>query len=167
MTAPTSDERRDVTARLTVLAAKRMANMTPYWATEVDLDMGKMHRVDLMGFVPLGSPTGSDVSRVEGGTFVCCEVKSCMDDFNSGHGLNFWGDQNWLVCPKALADEVRGNLPLGVKLMVLCPDAGGRRLVMRYDLSGTHALHRTQPASVMMFALLRAIKNGRGDGNAD
>ena len=60
------------------------------------------------------------------------EVKSCMEDFKSGHGLTFLGDENWLVCPRDLADELhdRRLLPLGVQ--VYCPDRGGK-LRLAYD----------------------------------
>ena len=42
-------------------------------------------------------------------------VKSCMDDFTSGHGRTFEGDENWLVCPLELADSLasKGMLPKG------------------------------------------------------
>lgn len=69
----------------------------------------------------------------EHGKFVFVEVKSCMADFKSGHGLTFLGDENWLVCPRDLAHELYDErlLPFGVQ--VYCPDNGGA-LRLTYDL---------------------------------
>lgn len=61
------------------------------------------HRVDFVAFSP-GS--GGRNAALEHGRFVFVEVKSCMADFKSGHGLTFHGDQNWLVCPRDLAHEL-------------------------------------------------------------
>lgn len=46
-----------------------------------------------------------------------------MDDFTSGHGRTFEGDENWLVCPLELADSLasKGMLPKGAA--VYSPDA--------------------------------------------
>lgn len=65
--------------------------------------------------------------------FVFVEVKSCMADFKSGHGLTFLGDENWLVCTRDLAHELYDEclLPFGVQ--VYCPDNGGA-LRLTYDL---------------------------------
>lgn len=67
------------------------------------------------------------------GKFVFVEVKSCMADFKSGHGLTFLGDENWLVCTRDLAHELYDEclLPFGVQ--VYCPDNGGA-LRLTYDL---------------------------------
>lgn len=70
---------------------------------------------------------------LEHGKFVFVEVKSCMADFKSGHGLTFLGDENWLVCTRDLAHELHDErlLPFGVQ--VYCPDGGGN-LRLTYDL---------------------------------
>lgn len=72
-------------------------------------------------------------AALEHGKFVFVEVKSCMADFKSGHGLTFLGDENWLVCPRDLAHELYDErlLPFGVQ--VYCPDNGGD-LRLTYDL---------------------------------
>lgn len=88
------------------------------------------HRVDFVAFSP-GS--GGRNAALEHGKFVFVEVKSCMADFKSGHGLTFLGDENWLVCPRDLAHELYDErlLPFGVQ--VYCPDNGGA-LRLTYDL---------------------------------
>lgn len=76
-------------------------NAYSYWAHEVWIDRYTDHekRVDFMEFVPKGGVTYSDAPHIEHGTFSFYEVKSCMADLKSGHGLNFYGDENWLVMP--------------------------------------------------------------------
>lgn len=76
-------------------------NAYSYWAHEVWLDRYTDHekRVDFVEFTPKGGVTYSDAPHIEHGTFSFYEVKSCMDDLKSGHGLNFDGDENWLVMP--------------------------------------------------------------------
>ena len=71
--------------------------------------------------------------KLEHGRFVFVEVKSCMADFKSGHGLTFRGDDNWLVCPRDLADELHDKMLLPLGVQVYCPDNGGS-LRLRYDL---------------------------------
>lgn len=77
--------------------------------------------------------SGGRNAALEHGKFVFVEVKSCMADFKSGHGLTFLGDENWLVCPRDLAHELYDErlLPFGVQ--VYCPDNGGA-LRLTYDL---------------------------------
>ena len=84
-------------------------NAYSYWAHEVWLDRYSDHerRVDFMEFVPHGGPMYSDVSHIEHGTFSFYEVKSCMADLKSGNGLNFEGDENWLVMPVEMFDKYR------------------------------------------------------------
>ena len=76
-------------------------NAYSFWAHEVWLDRYTDHekRVDFMEFVPKGGVTYSDGPHIEHGTFSFYEVKSCISDLKSGHGLNFDGDENWLVMP--------------------------------------------------------------------
>lgn len=57
-----------------------------------------------------------------------------MDDFKSGHGLTFEGDENWMVCPRSLADALYEKRQLPRHCKVICPDAAGR-LRIAYDLS--------------------------------
>lgn len=70
--------------------------MGKHYATEVTLDMGttKVKRVDFMQFKPAG---GIYVSDIEKGEFICYEIKSCIEDVYSGHGLNFVGEKNYIV----------------------------------------------------------------------
>lgn len=58
-----------------------------YWAQEVTFDYATSNaiRVDYMRF----KPVNNTVSGIEKGDFYCYEIKSSVEDFRSGHGLNF------------------------------------------------------------------------------
>lgn len=120
--------RGDVTKELSEKVEKKLRRQFALVAQEVWVDPD--HRVDFVAFSP-GS--GGRNAALEHGRFVFVEVKSCMADFKSGHGLTFHGDQNWLVCPRDLAHKLHDErlLPFGVQ--VYCPDGGGA-LRLTYDL---------------------------------
>ncbi len=89
-----------------------------FTAREVTVDTGAEApcRVDFMQFLQKNMTAGG----IEQGTFTCFEVKSCDEDYNSGHGLNFIGDLNYLVTTRELYGELNeGNrLPWGVGVYV-------------------------------------------------
>lgn len=84
-------------------------NAYSFWAHEVWIDRYTDHekRVDFVEFLPKGGVRYSDAPHVEHGTFSFYEVKSCMADLKSGHGLNFMGDENWLVMPVELFEPYK------------------------------------------------------------
>ena len=49
---------------------------------------------------------------------ICCEVKITMSDFHSGHGQNFYGNENYYCVPKEMAPKVAAELgsdsPVGI-----------------------------------------------------
>lgn len=101
-----------------MLVAQRFCGFK-YWASEVTLNYGTINqkRVDFMQF----EPKNTTVSGIEKGEFICYEVKSCLDDYRSGHGKNFEGDRNYLVMPMALYKEVRKELDYYTGVMVPIP----------------------------------------------
>jgi len=84
-------------------------NSYSYWAHEVLVERNTDHekRVDFVEFLPKGGVTYSDGPHVEHGTFSFYEVKSCIEDLKSGHGLNFYGDENWLVMPVEMYESYK------------------------------------------------------------
>ena len=66
-----------------------------YWANEVSIRRGQPDycRIDYMTF----KAANESVGGIEQGKFTCYEIKSCLDDYNSGHGLNFICDYNYIV----------------------------------------------------------------------
>ena len=91
-----------------------------YWAKEVTFDYGTSNqiRVDYMKYKPINNT----ISGLEHGDIYCYEIKSCYDDFVSGHGLNFIGDYNYIVCPTDLIDLITPMIPYGVGLISFTND---------------------------------------------
>lgn len=133
--------RTETTAMLSELVEKRLKNRVSFWASEVNFDLGtsKNRRIDF---------------------FSCYEVKSCMADFKSGHGLTFYGDVNYLVTTRELAEELRVNylLPRNIN-QVLTPSKKGDKLVPLFDVSGKCPSYRCRAASEMLYAMIEA--NGK------
>ena len=82
--------RSEITAELSTMIEKKInPHNDPriYWAKEVTFDYSTNHavRVDYMKFVPVNN----SVSGIEKGDCYCYEIKSSIEDFKSGHGLNF------------------------------------------------------------------------------
>ena len=105
-------KRPEITAELSAMTEKKInAYNDPrvYWAKEVTFDYSTDHavRVDYMRFVP----ANNSVSGIEKGDFYCYEVKSSIEDFRSGHGLNFLGDYNYLVMPSDVYAAVSQKVP--------------------------------------------------------
>ena len=87
-------------------------NSYSFWAHEVWLDRYTDHekRVDFVAFFPHGGVRFTDGAHVERGRFHFFEVKSCMADLRSGHGLNFEGDANFLVIPVEMWEPLKVEL---------------------------------------------------------
>lgn len=111
--------RDDVTRNLSEAVLKRLRREFTLVAQEVWVD--DVHRVDFVGFKPF--PMVSYPASLERGTFVFAEVKSCMDDYKSGHGLTFDGDINWLVCTQELRNQLGYRIPYQASM--LCPNKAG------------------------------------------
>ena len=88
--------RKETTKFLTDLLITDRLLDRQYYAKEVTVDANtsKAKRVDVMQFVPAGV---FHVSDIEKGRFICYEIKSCIQDIYSGNGLNFIGDENYIV----------------------------------------------------------------------
>lgn len=105
--------RKDTTKLLTdILIADKLSDRK-YYAKEVTLDYGTSNpnRVDVMQFEPAGVIYSSDIEK---GTFTCYEIKSCKEDLYSGHGLNFFGEKNYIVITmstyKKIQEDLRNNV---------------------------------------------------------
>lgn len=115
-------QRDKITGELSERVWARLRREYSLVASEVWVDDD--HRVDFVGFRPERfSPFPSSIER---GEFVYVEVKSCMADFKSGHGLTFQGDANWLVCPPDLAQSLYETRQLPKSAAVFCQDGRGR-----------------------------------------
>lgn len=155
--------RNEVTKSLSDLVRKRLSNNCSFWAEEVELDFGKA-RVDFVGFKPFNIlQNGMCPASIDKGIFSFYEVKSCMNDFNSGHGKNFLGDENYLVCERELAESLheKGMLPHGVK--VLSPNKNGTGLITVFDLSSSFGTwsRRTKSSSELLWNMICARNSNK------
>lgn len=155
--------RADTTAMLSKLVENRLNNRVAYWASEVSFDKGTQNwrRIDYVGFKPFTPNDAVEPTSVELGRFECYEVKSCMADFESGHGLTFYGDLNYLVTTVELAETLRTTyrLPRNID-QVLVPSKKGDKLIKLHDMTGNGSpSYRHRPASEMLYAMIEA--NGK------
>ncbi len=153
--------RKDITADLSEKVAKKLRRECALVAQEVWVDDD--HRVDFVAFTP---GIGGRNMKLEHGQFVFVEVKSCMADFKSGHGLTFRGDENWLVCPRDLADELHDKMALPSGVQVYCPDNGGS-LRLRYDLRMRGFLNLREDSTLCLLwaMLMDSYSRWRTTGN--
>ena len=95
-----------------VLISSRLSGRGKYYASEVSLDWGteNVKRVDFLQFCP-ASVTSTD--GIEKGKFICYEVKSCVEDVFSGNGLNFIGEQNYIVTTMQTWKELQPRMRSG------------------------------------------------------
>lgn len=155
-----TNERKDITHTLSRMVARRLISRTPYWADEVccepTMSRNFAKRVDFMAFYPNWS-TDSGVMATSKGVFEFYEIKSCMDDFNSGNGLNFEGDDNYLVCPKELAVDLHEAQLLPQYCTVLCPDKSFTRLIETFRTGNPTFNPRKRSTEELLFCLLMRI----------
>ena len=159
MTCNTSN-RSEITGELSFMVERKLMNQTPYWASEVDteIDSNRSPRVDFMAYMPdFKTLDFYSAGAIELGEFWFFEVKSCMADFNSGHGLTFEGDRNFLVCERELAEELYMSLKLPAYADVLCPDKSRKRLITVFE---GRRKPRKHSATLLLFLMMQRIKNG-------
>lgn len=154
-------------------------NAYSYWGHEVWLDRYSEHerRVDFVEFVPYDGPMHGDAAHIEHGTFSFYEVKSCVADLRSGHGLNFEGDENWLVMPVELYDrykELKINDPYVrsktrfARCLLYGTGKNGRPTFWEQDPPElTERPCRKRGASELLFAIMRAMVANSGHSDVD
>ena len=163
-------------------------NAYSYWAHEVEVwdeRKGSTTWVDFMLFEPGGYHTATRPGNIEAGKFTCFEVKSCLEDIKSGHGLNFYGDENYLVMPcevypkfkDAWHGTLKGNFKDQDKKLHECVPTlssfefmlygTGRNGYASFKVNEDHILRRprTKPASELLLCMMRAMiaNSGRSD----
>ena len=113
--------RKETTEFLSKLLIERLSGRGKYYASEVTLDCGggkgKEKRVDFVQFVPKNQST----SGIEKGEFIFYEVKSCKADYNSGNGLTFEGERNYIVTTMETYKQIIKDKPweVGVYLSLI------------------------------------------------
>lgn len=148
-------QRLEITVALSAAIEKKINPYNDpriYWAKEVTFDYSTSHavRVDYMKF----KPVNNSVSGIEKGDFYCYEVKSSVEDFHSGHGLNFLGDYNYLVMPSNVYKAVSKEIPHYVGVYI--PD--GKELICTKKAKKHD---RTKPVSEMLLMMFRSAARER------
>ena len=155
-----------------LLVTTRLTGMGKYYASEVTLDWGggkgKEKRVDFMQFVPKNqTPSG-----IEKGDFIFYEVKSCKADYNSGNGLNFEGERNYIVTTMQTYKEIINDISWDIGVMVACPinrkptdefenptPIGGSTAEWELKIvKHAHPRDRHRPMAQLLFYMLRSGK---------
>lgn len=155
-------ERKEITKKLSALTE---AYINPnddtriYYAKEVTFDYATSHavRVDFMKFKPLNNT----VSGIEKGDFYCYEVKSGEDDFNSGHGLNFIGDYNYIITEAETYEKIKNKIPHYVG--VLIPSNDPWRFLE--SVKKAKRKDREKPLSEMLLMMYRSAQRDRDKTN--
>lgn len=162
------EETTDELSRMLESLVLYRRNAWACWAAEVKLPPDEK-RVDYVDYCPHPSISCCSVGAVERGKFTFYEVKSCIADLKSGHGTNFVGDINWLVCPIEMYEEMRqkqihvsgcGVLAFGTR------KNGSRGFVKLLEFSaGGDYSYRKHSAAELLYAMTRAgIRQGRTQG---
>lgn len=142
-------------------------NAYTYWAHEVKVyNEDKEMRVDFMQFIPYSHNANLSAAGVERGRFICYEVKSCIADMKSGSGLNFLGDENWIVCPIEVYYEYLEKCDSDPKLIQLGFERfgflvfGGKNGGCDFHEFGSPSLdygQRKKSAGELLFCIMRAL----------
>lgn len=124
-----------------------------------------------MQFEPDWYHTAIHAGCVERGTFTFYEVKSCLADFKSGHGLNLFGDCNYVVMPvetypKLIEARVNGDKKL-LSAFNQCSFSSLGFLLYGKRKNGAVGFHEVKPsvvgscrrksASELLFCMMRAM----------
>lgn len=142
--------RKEITTKLSLATEKYInPHKDPriYWAKEVTFDYSTQNaiRVDYMKF----KPVNNTVSGIEKGDFYCYEVKSSVEDFYSGHGLNFIGDYNYIVTLPEVYDQIKDEIHYAVGVLV--PDGNSLRSIKK-----ARRQDRNRPVSEMLLMMFRS-----------
>ena len=149
--------RVEVTKDLSRRVESYMARRYHLWASEVYLsaythDGGTIDiRPDYLAFNLSSGNYASKAAWVERGEFTAFEVKSCKEDFESGHGLNLVGDKNYIVTTREFGEQLRGKLPSDCD-GVLVPSGSGLRMLFE---AGWHGGYRKFSCTELLWAIIR------------
>ncbi len=157
-----------------LLIRDRFSGMGKYWAREVTLNYcsADVKRVDFMQFKPVNTMSASGIEK---GEFICYEVKSCMEDYKSGHGQNFIGEKNYFVMPmslyKNLIIDEEITKPANYHIGVIVPIPKGSDYKAEFEnpteldpniewelkiIKSTHTQNRKYSLAELLFCMLRS-----------
>lgn len=171
--------RKETTIFLNKLLEKdKLTGASKYWAKEVTFNhlCDNPFRIDYVQFIPVNQYS---IGGIEKGEFVCYEIKSCKEDYNSGHGLNFIAEKNYIVTSVSTYNELKkcgelNKLPHWIGIMIAVPVRNKynieKELVEPTELSNNckwcfytikkaSKRNRKRPMNEMLFCMLRSRCN--------
>lgn len=123
-----------------------------YYAKEVTFNYGMKDecRIDYMKF----KPKNNSISGIEQGIFYAYEIKSSIDDFHSGHGVN-WNiaDMNYIVTTREVYEQIKNELPYWVGFMTSSDDIWKSMKVIKKAKQHD----RTKSCSEMLLMMFRSV----------
>ena len=126
--------RKEITKNLSNLLEKYINPTNDpriYYAKEVTFNYGTVNecRIDYMQFCP----KNNSISGIEQGIFKAFEIKSSIEDFNSGHGCN-WNiaDKSYLVTTEDVYLKIKHLLPYWVGCII--PDNSTLKVIKNAKL---------------------------------
>jgi hypothetical protein len=130
-----------------------------YMAKEVTFDYATGHaiRVDYMRF----KPVNNTVSGIEKGDFYCYEIKSSVEDFHSGHGLNFIGDYNYIVMPEEVYAVVSKEIPYFIGVIVPTESSRSNNWKELTVIKNAKRRNREKALPEMLFMMFRSASRDR------
>ena len=122
-----------------------------YWAKEVTFDYRtpSARRVDYMRYKPK-----KNGANIEMGLFYCYEIKSCVEDFHSKNGHNFFGEYNYYVMTKETYEKVQDEIPEYIGVYI----KKGNDLK---SVKKATRLHRRKTAGEMILMMFRSCARDR------
>ena len=146
--------RKEITSKLSILLEEYLnphKDTRIYIAKEVTFNYGRKDecRVDYMRY----KPKNNTVSGIEQGMFYAYEIKSSVEDFNSGHGTN-WdiADYSYIVTLPDVYASISRSLPYWVGCIVPSDKLGTSMEVIKK----AKAHDRTKPCSEMLLMMFRS-----------
>ena len=106
-------------------------------------------------------PVNNTVSGIEKGDFYCYEIKSSVEDFHSGHGLNFIRDYNYLVMPKEVYEAVSKEIPYFVGVIVPTESSLCNNWRELKVIKNAKRINREKPLLEMLFMMFRSASRDR------
>lgn len=167
-------KRGDRTRLLSDLLVKqvfRYPDPRSYWAREVTVNHTPMltpsgeyvrYRDVRVDFMRVNNVTISDPDPVCEADIDCFEVKSSVGDLHSGHGLNFIGTRNYVVCPPFLVDDARKAIEPGIGIYTVVHEYEDSGVVWNEFKQVRHAERRQMGLDMKSKLLLCMMRcNGR------
>lgn len=172
--------RREITAGLSALLERQLEQTTCVWGREVSIEALERCRPDYLS-VSANFGKFAAVSSIERAEVTVYEIKSCLADFKSGHGVNEIGDNNWLVMPyetlmKIIESEgeysigrwsvaypfpeEHGRVPDIANLPTYEGQVDGWKLY--WGVKDLSRKTRPMPIMVYLWALLHSVNSGSG-----